>query len=331
VRIEGADEVGLARRNASVMASQLGFSEADAARAALVATECATNLWKHAGGGEILLTQADDAGERFIEILALDKGPGMANVTACRRDGYSTAGSNGTGFGAMERMSSECHIHSEPGKGTAVLSRIRGKADAESPSRSLLRIGAVSVPKRGESVCGDGFTVRQDEGVTSILVVDGLGHGPDAAGCARTACRTFENSRRREPVEAMRELDEALRQMRGAAAAVARFEPAQRQIRFTGVGNIAGAIYDGRETRHMASMPGIVGQGLRSVKEFTYPWPPNGTVLLYSDGIATHWSLGAYDALLLRDPSLLAGVVYRDWNRGRDDATVIVIRERALP
>jgi hypothetical protein len=53
--------------------------------------------------------------------------------------------------------------------------------------------------------------------------------------------------------------------------------------------------------------------------------------LLYSDGISTHWSPGSYEGLFHRDPSLLAAVIYRDWKRGRDDATILVARERVAP
>jgi hypothetical protein len=63
-----------------------------------------------------------------------------------------------------------------------------------------------------------------------------------------------------------------------------------------------------------------------SVHEYTYGWDASGPILLYSDGIATHWSPDSYGDLFSRDPSLVAGVIYRDWTRGRDDATVVVLR-----
>jgi hypothetical protein len=64
------------------------------------------------------------------------------------------------------------------------------------------------------------------------------------------------------------------------------------------------------------------------VQTFTYPWPAGALLVLASDGISTHWSLDAYPGLRHRDPVLVASVLYRDFVRGRDDATVVVARER---
>src|SRR6185503_6250659 len=66
-------------------------------------TEAATNILKHGGRGEILLGVTQTAGLRFVDVLALDRGPGMANVDRCFEDGFSTAGSAGTGLGAVRR------------------------------------------------------------------------------------------------------------------------------------------------------------------------------------------------------------------------------------
>jgi len=328
IRVEASDQVGEARRAAIALARELNFDEAQTARAALVVTECATNLWKHGGGGEILLSGAGSPQDPAMQILALDKGPGMADVGECMRDGYSTAGSSGTGLGAVARLASEIEIYKDRGKGTALLARIRN-GNGHHADASALDVGAVCVPKTGETLCGDGFATRTGANFEAVLVVDGLGHGPSAADAADAARKAFAESGATGPVEAILEVHGALRATRGAAAAVAWLDFTHRQVRLAGIGNVAAVIYDGRDTRHLASLPGIVGHDVRSVKEFTYAWPTRATLLLYSDGISTHWGPGAYDALLSRDPSLLAGVLYRDWSSGRDDATVLVIRERS--
>src|SRR4051794_24710081 len=100
IRVETRDQAGEARRRAATMASSLRLDETTAGRLALVVTECANNLWKHAHGGEILLNPLglEDPG---VEVLALDKGPGMSDPARCFQDGYSTAGSPGTGLGAI--------------------------------------------------------------------------------------------------------------------------------------------------------------------------------------------------------------------------------------
>ena len=323
IRVEGQDQAGEARRRTAAVASAAGLDETTAGRAAIVVTELANNLWKHAGGGEILVSYPSSQGP-CIEILSLDNGPGMADVVRCFQDGYSTAGSSGTGLGAVQRLSSQHDVYSVPGKGTVILARLQPPGAKHGPA---IEVGGVSVPMRGETVCGDAFAFSTKHRANLLLVVDGLGHGPGAADCADAAVAAFRESELEDPVELMRELHAALRATRGAAVSVARIDFAGGQLRYSGVGNIAGVICE-REARprHLLSHPGIVGHDCRNVREVTYELPGNGLVLLYSDGISTHWSLGPYEGLLSRDPSLIAGVIYRDHSRGRDDATVVVVR-----
>jgi anti-sigma regulatory factor (Ser/Thr protein kinase) len=328
IRVDGPEAVGEARRRAAGLAAELGMDEATAARAAIVVTECASNVWRHAGGGEILLAPLEAEGPAGVEVLALDKGPGMNEVARCFQDGYSTAGSAGTGLGAVARLSSQYDIHSVRDRGTALLARVwkGSRGISKAPPRHL-EIGAVAVPVRGEVVCGDGYAVHQEADFSSVMVVDGLGHGPEAAACADAAKEAFLETAREHPAEIFDALHAALRALRGAAAVVARFDPHRRVIRYYGIGNIAGLVYSKKDSKHMVSQPGIVGHNSRNVREFTYDWPVGSMVLLYSDGISTHWSLADYDELLVRDPALVAAVLYRDLARGRDDATVLAARD----
>jgi anti-sigma regulatory factor (Ser/Thr protein kinase) len=331
IRVDGSDQVGEARRSAAAMAAEVKLDAAEAARLALIVTECASNLWKHGGGGEILLNPLPGAGCLGMEVLALDKGPGMTNIAMCFQDGYSTAGSPGTGLGAVQRLSSECDIYSTPGKGTALLARMRSaKNSREACPPGYLETGGVSVPMRGESLCGDGYAVWQGADFATVMVADGLGHGPLANDCAVAAHGAFVESCQEQPTEILSSIHAALRSTRGAAVSVARLDWTRREIRYAGIGNVSGLVYDDLHSRQMVSQPGIAGHDTRNVREFTYAWPVNALVLLYSDGISTHWSLDLYRGLLLRDTSMIAGVLYRDWNRGRDDATMLVIRERPV-
>ena len=178
------------------------MDEATAARAAIVVTECASNVWKHAGGGEILMSPLESEGPAGVEVLALDKGPGMNDVARCFQDGYSTAGSAGTGLGAIPRLSSQYDLHSVRDRGTALLARVwKGSRDRSKTPPHHLEIGGVSVPLRGEVVCGDGYAVHQEADFSSVMVVDGLGHGPDAAACADAAKEAFLETAREDPAD----------------------------------------------------------------------------------------------------------------------------------
>ena len=82
----------------------------------------------------------------------------------------------------------------------------------------------------------------------------------------------------------------------------------------------------------MVSHNGTVGYIMRKVQSIDYPWTDDSLLLMHSDGLATHWNLGRYPGLCQREPSLIAGVLYRDHKRGRDDVTVVVARQvREIP
>jgi hypothetical protein len=95
------------------------------------------------------------------------------------------------------------------------------------------------------------------------------------------------------------------------------------------VGNIAARIYDGSLSRHnLVSLNGTAGHQCERIQEFNYPWPEDGLLILHSDGLSTSTGLETYPGLAARDPALIAGVLYRDFCRGRDDATVVVVKAK---
>ncbi len=313
---------GQARRAAIRLASHGGFDEEATGKLAIAITEAASNIIKHGRGGDVILRELREAGTHGVEMLALDRGAGMENIGQCLRDGYSTSGTPGTGLGAIMRLSSEFDLHSIPGVGTAVLARFWSSR----PPKPEPEVGAVCVAQRGESVCGDAWAVARRAGVTVLLVVDGLGHGLPAWEAATAALGAFDASRSAEPCAVLQEIHAVLRPTRGAAVAVAALDPHRRVVSYAGLGNICGAILGDGPARHMVSHNGTAGHEARRFDEFAYPWPEGAQVVMHSDGLVTHWDLGRYPGLLQREPSLVAGVLYRDFSRRRDDVTVVVAR-----
>ena len=317
------------RRRATALATTLGFDEADVGRVAIVVTEVATNLIKHAGGGEILGRAVVKGTRSSLEILALARGPGIGSVDAALRDGYSSAGSAGTGLGAIRRASSEFDIYSTRAGGTAILAVLQARSTRDSAGASALRVAGLSVPKPGEDICGDTWTCRLTREGVAILVVDGLGHGPSAADAARAARGLFQEGPDDASVARMLDrLHRGLRATRGAAAAIAHVEPRRELVTYAGVGNIAGLILGGEHPRAMVSHNGILGHEVRRIQEFTYPWPPRSTLVLHSDGLTSHWSLDGYPGVIRCHPGLIAGLLYRDFRRPHDDVTVVVASPR---
>jgi anti-sigma regulatory factor (Ser/Thr protein kinase) len=318
--------VAEARREVTSLARAIGFSENDVGRVAIVVTEATSNLVKHTPQGQLLARAFDRGGVAVIEVLALDQGPGIANVGESLRDGFSTAGSPGTGLGAIKRLSDEFDIYSAPGKGAALVAQLWSRKPAGGIPPAPLEIGAVCLPKPGEVARGDAWAVEWRGGHCIILVVDGLGHGPDAAAASRAAVDTLRTHPQLAPAALIEFAHGALRSTRGAALAVADLNLAG-EVRYAGVGNIAGMVRAPDDVRHMVSHAGIVGHEVRKIQEFVYPWSQDSLLVMHSDGLATHWNLDQYPGLMSRHPSLVAGVLYRDFARGRDDVTVVVAKK----
>jgi anti-sigma regulatory factor (Ser/Thr protein kinase) len=325
--ISEASAAAEARRAATALAQTLGFDATASGRVAIVVTEAATNLARHSVQGQLLLRAVECEGVAGLETLALDQGPGMANVGECLRDGYSTAGGQGSGLGAMMRQADEFDIHSMAGKGTAVFARVWSRKPPVSNRLPRLEIGVVCLPKPGETAYGDAWAVEQRGGHCVILVADGLGHGPDAAAASMEAVKVLRTQAHLAPAALIEFAHGALRSTRGAAVAVAELDLA-KEVRYAGIGNIAGVTLAPGSDRHMVSHNGIVGHEMRKVQEFVYPWSSDALLVMHSDGLATHWDLDHYPGLASRHPSLIAGVLYRDFTRGRDDVAVLVAKQQ---
>jgi anti-sigma regulatory factor (Ser/Thr protein kinase) len=325
VSVNDQSGVAEARRAATDLAGRVGFSDVEAGKLALIATELSTNLIKHGSGGEILVGTYDDNESQGIEILALDKGAGMSNVAACLEDGYSSAGTSGRGLGSVIRQSHFVDIGSWPGLGTAVLARLApGKPEPGKPPVEPTW-GGISIAMTGEDICGDAWSVSNVGGVRTLLVADGLGHGPDAAEASVEAVRLFHRYNGHSVANLIEYVHNGLRGTRGAAVSIARFDAPAKKITFSGIGNVAGMTAVAGETKRMVSMPGTAGFNARKIQSFDYPFE-RGLVILYSDGLASSWTIDRYVNLAKLHPSLIAAILYRDFTRRRDDATVLVAK-----
>jgi anti-sigma regulatory factor (Ser/Thr protein kinase) len=323
IPIEDGSAAAEVRRIAVDAALMEDLDEGQRGAVAIVASEIATNLHKHARGGEVLISRTSRHGAPGVEILSIDRGPGIADLARVFADGYSTSATAGTGLGAMRRIAHHFDIYSQSGKGTAVVARIlREKGRNENGG---LRAAAVLVPKKGENICGDSWSIRRDDRVFALMVADGLGHGEFAAAASGAAASAFEHSRSLDPGSALDDVHRALRGTRGAAVATAAIDWKSRRVRYAGLGNISGVILGGEKDQHMVSHNGTAGHEVRSMREFEYRMPERGMLIMHSDGITTNWNLGAYPGLIRQDPALAAAVLYRDANRQRDDVCVVAV------
>ncbi len=326
IEISDASHAGEARRQAVACAEQMQLAESDRGAVAIVVTEMATNLVKHAQHGSILLCPFGSNGDRGLRVLAMDKGPGIHSLSAALEDGHSTAGTMGTGLGAIRRLSHDFEIYSG-GSGTAIVSEFwsKGKAQAD---ESSLQVGTVSLPIAGEEVNGDGWGTRMFADAQLFMVVDGLGHGEYAAEAAREVERVVGVTRESNLTAILRDCHDALRKTRGAAIGLATLDIEHGVMRYAGIGNVSAVIVSPNSSRSMTSHNGILGHEVHKFQEFSYPWNSDSILIMHSDGLTSRWALDRYPGIWSKHPALIAALLYRDFARGRDDATVLVAKNR---
>ncbi|HVY80288.1 MAG TPA: ATP-binding protein [Steroidobacteraceae bacterium] len=324
--IDDSSQIGNARRAAADLAALLAFDPTQAGRLALAINETGTNILKHAGRGRLLLRSIEHAGIGGVELIALDKGPGIADLETSLRDGYSTRGTLGGGLGALSRVASNFQIYTQPGKGTALRMELWSRPI---PAREdAVELGGVCLAKPRESVSGDAWAVEFSRAGVTALVADGLGHGSDAHDAARLATDQLAAHPHSEPLELLEICHAALARTRGAAVAVAKLIAPAGRGSYASVGNIVCRVEHAPGSRQLVSYNGIVGHTMRKTQELAFPWPERALLILHSDGLGTQWDLAAYPGLAARHPALIAAVLYRDYDRGRDDVTVVVLRNR---
>ena len=325
VDILDSSQVGHARRLVLEYATSLSMNENDCGKIAIAVTEMATNLIKHAGHGKLLCEELPLNGASGLRLLSVDNGPGIPNVGAALEDGYSTYGSGGNGLGAVRRLSTVFDLYSAPALGTCIVAEFWPQKPKSTPQS--FSFGVVSLAVRGEDLCGDGWGTRTAPDRSFFMVVDGLGHGAFAAEAAREAERVLANSNPTSAAGILGDCHDALKKTRGAAAGVAGISQEKSTLTYAGIGNISATVIDHLGRRGMASHNGTLGHQVHKIQEFTTPWNKDSILIMHSDGLATKWDLNQYPGLTSKHPSIIAAMLYRDFERQRDDVTVMVAKD----
>lgn len=320
VRVEDPSATAACRAAALTLAARLRFPPTRADQVALAVTEAASNLYKHARQGAMLLRVTREAEEPGVELVTIDAGPGLADSGAALRDGHSTSGTLGIGLGAIRRISNYCDLYSVPGHGTVLVARFwpGSRRIAAARSAGLVR------PITGETECGDVFGAAEMDGSVTGVLCDGLGHGPLAAIAATEAVRAVLESPADEPAALIERAHRRLSHTRGGAVGVVRVTG--QVVRFAGLGNIAAMILTDRTRQGMVSVPGIAGHQARAIRQFEYAARPGAALIMHSDGISSRWSPEALPGLNARDPLTIAAAVLAEAGTHRDDAGLLVLK-----
>jgi anti-sigma regulatory factor (Ser/Thr protein kinase) len=356
-------DIFAARRAAREMAQTLGFGLVESTAIETAVSELATNVLRHAGGGALTLRPLTDQ-TPGLEVNCEDQGPGIADVEVALRDGQTDGTGLGIGLGGVKRLMDEMEIQSQLGNGTCVTARKwaaggggvgkqgskggggqeRNRALSEDEGRQHasrfthhetrnlhltpwnFQVAAASRPAAGETANGDAFLVRDDDCRLLVALVDGLGHGDEAAAVAQRTLACIERYSRQSLTDLLQRCHTELQGTRGAALGLTRLDPGASTLTYAGIGNTGIRLANPNPARPI-SLSGIVGYTMRRVREETFPCTPGDLIVMYTDGVSDHFDL---EALLRQTPDLrdLVGRLVAEYGRENDDTTAIGIRVR---
>jgi anti-sigma regulatory factor (Ser/Thr protein kinase) len=327
--IEERSYVSYIKREIHNQVARTKFSERQAGEIDIIVSEIASNLVKHAGGGELLYRINEVDGDSFVfEIISIDNGPGIADTARMLKDGVSTTSTLGHGLGAINRLSTLAQVYSIPGWGTIVYSIVKSDNKEIASTRFLdIEVKALCVNKPRETVCGDGYRVKRTNTEVMIFFGDGLGHGERAKEAIDSAGNFFLESDDQDPVAILKEMHDKVRKTRGLVATIAVCDLRENMWRICGVGNILTRVYTGIQYKNYMAYNGTVGLNLpNSMNPSVFPLEKNQQLIMCSDGIVTRWDIGRFPAIFKYDTTVLAASIYKDFTRKNDDSSILIAK-----
>jgi anti-sigma regulatory factor (Ser/Thr protein kinase) len=315
------------KKQIHTLAAGAGFSEARVGELDIVVAELVSNLVKHAGGGQVLVKLVEEDDIQGIEIISIDSGPGMADVSRMVADGVSTKNTLGQGLGAMKRLSDVFQVYSQKEWGTVILVRLFNEELPRFKKAAKEEVRSVVISKPGETACGDGFYYTATTDHVKIFLGDGLGHGPEAAKAVTEAGNAFMACSEVDPVDIIRYINNEVKKTRGLVGTVAVFDVNTKRWRICGVGNISTKIYSPANSKNLLSYNGIIGLNVpRTLNAQEVEYEKGQHMMMCSDGIKTKWDTTRYAAIQRYDASILAASLLKDFARYTDDMSVAVCK-----
>lgn len=325
-RADDRSYFSLIKKDIHAAVALAGFEEVKLGKVDIVVSEITSNLSKYAKGGELLVGIGSDAGGPYVEIISLDDGPGIPDISRVLSDGYSSTATLGHGLGSIKRLSDQFDVYSIRDWGTILLSRVYKEEQPVFKKRRFDCRG-INIPKRGEEVSGDGFCFQEIEEGFRILMADGLGHGPEAQAAVKKACEAFYACAEESPAETIRYLHNQIRNTRGVVGLVVYFNSQTRRWRTTGVGNIGARWMGTLNTRNHVSYNGIIGYNIPgTMNEQLLSQEEFPQFIACSDGIRSRWDITKFPAIMQHDGMIIASAVYKEYSRGTDDTSVLVCK-----
>lgn len=315
------------KKEIHVLAVSAGFGERKLGEIDIIVAEMVSNLVKHAGGGDVLVKLIEESDIQGIEIISIDNGPGMTDITRMVSDGVSTKNTLGHGLGSMKRLSDVFQVYSAKDWGSVILLRVFEKELPKFKKPSVTDIKSILIPKLGETICGDRFFSKVDDQHVSLFLGDGLGHGPQAGEAVSKAGEAFLECEETDPPEIIRFINSSVKKTRGLVAAVAVFTFSNMKWRVCGVGNIATKISSIDGIKNYTPYNGIVGLNVpNTINAVEIEYEKGQHLIMCSDGLKSKYDLIKYPAILRYDLSIICSALIKDYARNTDDMSVMVCK-----
>jgi len=307
-------DVSRLRQQVLDAARAVGMSEQEQEELCIVASELGTNVLKHASAGSATVEGLTD--QRKVAIVTRNPTDRL-DAGDVFDDGHSTSGTLGIGLGAVRRLCNAVNLTIEDGE---FIVRATKRHATDSPS--FIETSVLSRPLPGFQENGDGYYIKARSDSVLLAVIDGLGHGPEAAKATLLAISIIVSDDRASLLNIVRRMHEALRHTRGCVIGLARITPDER-MKYVGVGNIRAHIFSSGEAKSLLSYSGVVGGNMRTLRVMSYEIPRRATLVMYSDGIG-HLSVDRY--ILSRSVMDVASNLFNENAKQNDDATLLVAR-----
>lgn len=192
----------------------------------------------------------------------------------------------------------------------------------------LIEWGFSSIPLKGQDVSGDSYLIKPLSDGILVAVVDGLGHGYEAAQASKIAVSTLDTYAREPVITLVRRCHEALKGTRGVVMSIAKLNSSDKTLVWLGVGNIEVLLMreDGKpkiSRERLLLRCGTLGYQLPPLRESIIPLMPGDTLIFVTDGIR-----GSFEQGIERDdkPQQIADSIMAQFNKGTDDALALVVR-----
>ncbi|MBZ4420210.1 ATP-binding protein [Myxococcus sp. RHSTA-1-4] len=299
-----------------------GLPETSVERMTLVVSELANNQLSHGRGGAVVVRPLWRGGVPGLEVIAADRGPGIADPTAALRGLPRSTGSLGAGLAGVLHQADEVDFDVRWDEGTCVRAR-----KFATPPLVRRELGVLGRPYQGESVSGDHASWEWRDDTLVLGVVDGLGHGPEARVAADHAVAELRACPGLAPEEVLNRCATRLHGTRGAAVGVVSLELGSGLVRQSCVGNVHTLLCAPGHMEAMTCMSGALGVPQRTPRPRgqSARLPPGGLLVMHTDGLATRTTVD--DPVLLRRPPIeVAHALLLRFGKQHDDALVVVAR-----